>query len=131
MSAPPADRHTNNQIDSVAAIVRRYARPNDASRGVAMLEDLRRDNVRLRRLADYYRRLAIAAEAKAAAANASPIVTMDGHQIHIVAAINEDGEARTRCGLVIPGALSLISAARELQGDRDCRNCRRYLRRTP
>jgi len=67
------------------------------------------------------------AEAKTAA-NATPIVTMGGHQIHFVTKIDQYGEAVTRCGLVVADARVLIGVARELQGDRDCKNCRRYLR---
>ncbi|MCK5549242.1 MAG: hypothetical protein KAI41_01785 [Hyphomicrobiaceae bacterium] len=131
MKPPRAVGHTCPAIDRVVAIVRRHAPPDDASRAAGILEDLRRDNERLRRRADYFRRLAIEAEATAAAANLTPVVTMDGQQIHFVSKLDEDGAARTRCGLVIPDALSLIGAARALQGDRDCKNCRRYLRRNP
>jgi hypothetical protein len=131
MSAPQAVGHTCPTIDRVALVIRRHAPPDDASRAVSMLEDLRRDNARLRQRAAYYRRLAIEAEAKAAANEATPVVTMDGQQIHFVSSLNEDGDARTRCGLVVPDALPLIGQARELKGDRDCKNCRRYLRRNP
>lgn len=79
----------------------------------------------------FYRRIAIAAEARLAAQVSTPIVTMDGRAVHIVSLIDHDGEALTRCGLRIGRALSLIDAARALHGAEDCKSCRRYLRANP